>query len=128
MSRAERRRAELFDLFVPTVGKDAAAMLLDELPASGVELATRSQVAALEERLDARFAQVDARFMQVDARFDALEQRLDDRLAALRDEMLAAFRGELVAAVSGQTRQIIIATATAVFGIGGLAVTLAQVL
>ena len=54
--------------------------------------------------------------------------RLDDRMAALRDELLAAFRGELVTAVAGQTRHVITATATAVFGIGGLAVTLAQVL
>jgi chromosome segregation ATPase len=78
--------------------------------------------------IDHRFELVDARFDHVDERFDHLEQRLDDRIDGLRNELLAAFRGELVAAVSGQTRAVIVATATATFGIGGLAVTLAQLL
>ena len=121
MSVQERERAELFELLVPTVGKEAAVRVLDALPHAGEPLATASQVAALKARSDQRFAAVDQRFT-------ALEHRIDDRIGALRDELLAAFRGELVAAVSGQSRRVIVATATAVFGIGGLAVTLTQVL
>ena len=114
MSLDERERAELFEALVPTVGREAAVKLVDALPPAGEPVATASQVAALEARMDDRFT--------------ALEHRIDDRIDGLRNELLAAFRGELVAAVAGQTRHIIIATATAVFGIGGLAVTLAQVL
>lgn len=92
-------------------------MLLGELPQSGVDLATKDDLVALEQRLDARFDRVDDRF-----------ELMELRMVGLRDEVIAAFRGELVAAVSRQTPQVIVATATAVFGIGGLAVTLAQVL
>ncbi len=114
MSIDERQRAELFELLVPTVGREATVRLVEALPPAGEPLATAAQVDALERRMDVRFV--------------ALEQRIDDRIGALRDELLAAFRGELVAAVSGQTRAVIVATATSVFGLGGLAITLSKLL
>jgi hypothetical protein len=83
------------------------------------------------EAVDRRFEAVDRRFEAVDRRFELVDQRFDAvdlKLDVLRNELLAAFRGELVTAVSGQTRAVIVATATATFGIGGLAVTLAQLL
>jgi archaellum component FlaC len=83
------------------------------------------------EQIDHRFEQIDHRFEQIDHRFELVDQRFDEvdlKLDSLRYELLAAFRGELVTAVSGQTRAVIVATATATFGIGGLAVTLAQLL
>jgi chromosome segregation ATPase len=83
------------------------------------------------EQVDRRFDEIDHRFELVDHRFELVGQRFDEvdlKLDVLRNELLAAFRGELVAAVSGQTRAVIVATATATFGIGGLAVTLAQLL
>ena len=146
MASDVRRRVELVEDLAPTVGRETAVRLLDEIPMVPGEVATRTDLDALERRMDDRFAVVDHRFTAleqhindrfavVDHRFTALEQHIDDRFAALderfvslRHELLAAFRGELVTAVSGQTRQVIVATATAVFGIGGLAVTLAQVL
>jgi hypothetical protein len=99
----------------------------------------------LEQRIDRRFEAVDRRFEAVDRRFGEMERRFDEvdhrfelvdrrfdavdlKLDVLRNELLAAFRGELVTAVSGQTRAVIVATATATFGIGGLAITLAQLL
>lgn len=102
--------------------------LFEVLPPSGEAPATARQLAALEERVAARFDRVDDRFDRVDDRFAALEQRMDDRFEQTRHELLAAFRGELVTAVSGQTRAVIVATATAVFGLGGLAVTLSELL
>ena len=99
------------------------------------------RVDGLEQRLDAR---IDGLEQRLDGRIDGLEQRVDDRFEAqnreldarfaavdarldrLRDEVVATFRGELVAAVSGQTRAIIVAVATAMFGLGGLALSLAQ--
>ncbi|CAN5209243.1 hypothetical protein BH23ACT9_BH23ACT9_37130 [soil metagenome] len=132
MSTDDRQRVELFELLVPTVGREAAVKLLDALPPPGQPLATATQLAAVEQRMDDRFTAVDQRFTAVeqrmDDRFTAVEQRIDDRMNGLREELLAAFRGELVSAVSGQTRHVIVATATATFGIGGLAVTLAQLL
>lgn len=103
MSTDDRQRAGLFELLVPTVGREATVKLVEALPPAGEALATANQVAALE-------------------------QRMDDKLSGLREELLAAFRAELVTAVSGQTRQVIMATATAVFGLGGLSFTLAQLL
>lgn len=143
MSTDERQRAELFELLVPTVGRAATVKLVEALPPAGEALATAGQVAALEQRMDHRFTvleqRTDDRFRTIDDRFTAFEQRMDDRFAALehrmddqlsglREELLAAFRAELITAVSGQTRQVIMATATAVFGLGGLSFTLAQLL
>ena len=142
MAVDERRRSGLYTRLVDALGAENADTMFELLPADRDALATRAEIDARFSQVDARFAQVDTRFAQVDARFDAiderfdavdarfdhLEQRLDDRLDGLRHELLAAFRGELVAAVSGQTRAVIVATATATFGIGGLAVTLAQLL
>lgn len=125
MSADDRQRAELFELLVPTVGREATVKLLDALPPAGQPLATAAQMAALAQRMDDRFIALEQR---MDDRFTASDQRMDDRMTGLRDELLAAFRGELVSAVSGQTRHVIVATATATFGIGGLAVTLAQLL
>lgn len=78
--------------------------------------------------MDQRFTEIEHRFELVDQRFDFLEARIDDRIDGLRTELLAAFRGGLVTAVAGQTRALIVSAATATFGIGGLAVTLSQLL
>ncbi len=95
--------------------------MFELLPPAGRDLATHDDVERLAERMDQRFQTVDQHFVQ-------LERRLDDRIDGLRHEMLAAFRGELVSAVSGQTRAVIVATAAATLGIGGLAVTLTRLL
>ncbi|WP_157042075.1 hypothetical protein [Nitriliruptor alkaliphilus] len=142
MAVDERRRSGLYARLAETLGTEGADTMFELLPPDRDELATRTDLLVLRseidvfrtevdgrfDQVDGRFAQVDGRFDQVDGRFDQLEQRLDDRFDGVRHELLAAFRGELVAAVSGQTRAIIVATAAATFGIGGLAVTLAQLL
>jgi hypothetical protein len=152
MAIEERRRSELYEGLAAVLGPEVTATMFELLPSPERELATRADLQAFDGRftqidhrfaeidhrfaeidhrfaeIDHRFELVDARFDHVDERFDHLEQRLDDRIDGLRNELLAAFRGELVAAVSGQTRAVIVATATATFGIGGLAVTLAQLL
>jgi hypothetical protein len=121
MTVEERRRHQLYEGLAAVLGPEATATMMELLPPDGRQLATRSDI-------DRRFDTVDARFEAIDQRFDHLEQRIDDRIDALRGELLAAFRAELVSAVAGQTRAVIVATATATFGIGGLAVTLAQLL
>lgn len=47
---------------------------------------------------------------------------------SLRHELLAAFRSELTTAIAAQTRVMVMTTLGAVVGLGGLAVTLSQVL
>jgi hypothetical protein len=156
MTVEERRRIELFERLTATIGPEATATMFDLIPPPGDDHVTRRDLqgaeervgvrfAELEERLDRRFDEIDHRFEAIDRRFEALDRRFDAidhrfelvdhrfdevdlKLDSLRNELLAAFRGELVTAVSGQTRAVIVATATATFGIGGLAVTLAQLL
>jgi hypothetical protein len=84
--------------------------MFELLPPPSTDLATRGDIETINQR------------------FDDQREFLDARLAGVRDELLAAFRGELVVAVAGQTRAVIVAVAVATFGIGGLAVTIAQIL
>jgi hypothetical protein len=152
MAVEERRRIELFERLTATIGPEATATMFDLFPPPGDDHVTRRDLQGAEERvgvrfaevdrrfdgmeqrfeeIDRRFEQVDRRFDEIDHRFELVDQRFDEvdlKLDVLRNELLAAFRGELVTAVSGQTRAVIVATATATFGIGGLAVTLAQLL
>jgi hypothetical protein len=152
MAVEERRRIELFERLTATIGPEATATMFDLFPPPGDDHVTRRDLQGAEERvgvrfaevdrrfdgmeqrfeeLDRRFEQVDRRFDEIDHRFALVDQRFDEvdlKLDVLRNELLAAFRGELVTAVSGQTRAVIVATATATFGIGGLAITLAQLL
>ena len=121
MAIEERRRSALFAAIARLLGQEHAETMFELFPPPSTELATRADT----ERLTAVTGQ----------RFDAIEQRLDDerrfleaRLDGVRDELLAAFRAELVTAVASQTRAVIVAVAVAVFGLGGLAVTVAQLL
>ena len=121
-------------------GEDVAAILMELLVPAGDHPATRRDLDAHIVRMDDRFEAFGTR---MDERMTAFETRMDDRMTAfehrvdakidakidaLRDDLTAVFRAELVTAVSGQTRPVIVSLATAVFGIGGLAVTLAQLL
>ena len=141
---------EVVEVVAPRGRAVARVLPVGLLPPPTTELATRDELSALEtrlsgridrveqrfdaleQRLDDRFTVIDQRFdaqrREWDERFEAQGRELDARFDGLRDELLAAFRGELVAAVSGQTRAVIVATATAVFGLGGLALSLAQLL
>ncbi|MCC5949031.1 MAG: hypothetical protein JJT89_11300 [Nitriliruptoraceae bacterium] len=95
----------------------------------------------IDQRLDGidqRLDGMDQRFDGIDGRLDGIDQRLagmdvrfaqiDTQFDLLRHELLGAFRGELNAAVTAQTRGWLVATMTGIVGMGGLAVTLAQVL
>jgi hypothetical protein len=156
MAVNERRRSELFRALAATFGEEQAVTMFELLPPPDTELATRADTDRIEQRLDGvdqRFVSVDQRFDAVNERFDAVNERfdavnqritdlghhmderfegqrreVDAKLDSVRDDLLAAFRGELVTAVTGQTRAVIVSITTAVFGLGGLAVALAQLL
>ncbi|MBW3589257.1 MAG: hypothetical protein KY429_07550 [Actinobacteria bacterium] len=70
------------------------------------DVATKSDLHRLAERVDARFELLDARFDAVDARFETTKQ-----------ELIAIFRGELIS----QTRTIIFALVGTVISLGALA-------
>lgn len=65
--------------------------------------ATKRDIGALEQRMEARFALVDERFERIEQRFELTEQRL---LAAFRQERLAQSNQ-----MSGQTKTFIMANA-----------------
>ncbi len=76
-------------------------ILLQDVGAIRREMATRSDVAAIEIRLDqvdGRFDRVDERFGRMDERFDRVDARLDTELAAIRHDM-ARQHNEVLAAI-----------------------------
>ncbi len=124
MAVDERERRGLHTALVGALGEEAADTLMAQLPAvPRDDLATKADLEALEQRMDARFEALEQR---MDARFEALEQRMDARFEAMEYRLLAAFRGELNAAVTSQTRTMIFTTTGAVVSLGGLALALAR--
>jgi len=131
MAVDERERIVLREDLERALGRDSAVTLMTMLPPDGwADVARQRDLDGL-----ARQSSLDLLEQRVDARFDAFEQRMDDRFAmvdqqfdTLRNELLAAFRGELVSAVALQTRTIVFSVVGAFTALGGLAMTLAQVL
>src|SRR5438093_9828815 len=96
----ERARRELYQAVEGALGREPADTLMSLLPPVGwADVATKHDLAALEERLDLRFEALDLRF-------EALEHKL-----------VAAFRGEMVA----QTRTLMLGLIGAVVSLAGLA-------
>ena len=96
----ERSRHELYRRLEDVLGPEAATTLIEHLPPVGwADVATKHDLASLEERVDLRFdrvddrfdrvddrfARVDDRFAQVDGRFDRLDERLDERFGRIDD-------------------------------------------
>ncbi len=82
MAPTEAERFELREGLRDVLGEGPVTTLMDSLPPMDWhELATKTDLAALEERLDTRFEGVEAGFKGVDARFEAVEARIDKGLA-----------------------------------------------
>lgn len=85
----ERSRHELYRRLDEVLGEEAANTLIEHLPPVGwADVATKQDLAALEERLDLRFARVDDRFARVEDRFSRVDDqfdRIDERLGAMGD-------------------------------------------
>ena len=74
------------------------------------DVATRNDLAALEQRMELRFDRIDDRFGRIDDRFG----RVDDRIATAASDLRATFEHELRAQ-----------TTTMVFGLVGVVLTMA---
>lgn len=121
MAPDERSRMEVTQALTDQLGSAAAAALLECVPPFGWhEIATKSDLhalearldermqlrfEALEARLDAKFQTVDARFRAVDAKFDAVDARFGELGATLdsrlRAEMTRSIRWTVGAVFGG---------------------------
>ena len=100
MATDERARVALYERLDETMGRGAADTLMGYLPPVGwADVATKQDLAILEERLGRRIdgleSRLDTRFAQVDARFFELEARFE---RAIRLQTTTLFTG-LVASV-----------------------------
>ena len=111
--------------------------MIEHLPPAGwAEVATKHDLANLEERLElrsaGRFAAIDGRFDRVDERFNTIDERFkaldwrfqafDDRLQAGMSGLRAAFEHEL----RGQTTTMFFALVSVVLTMAALAFALAR--
>ena len=78
-------------------------------------MATKDDLARLEERFTARFERIDERF-------DALTERFDLKLGSATNELRADFRADITA----QTRAVILALLGTFFSSGGLVLAAAR--
>ena len=86
----DRSRHDLYRRLEEVLGLEAATTLIEHLPPAGwAEVATKHDLANLEQRIELRFARVDDRFARVDERFDAI----DERFNALEEHFDERFKG-----------------------------------
>ena len=95
MAPSKAQRLQLYEELVKKFGDEPAMTLMESLPpVDWHELATKDDLAALEERVNAKFEVVDARFdalrVELGARIDTgltgLGAKIDTGLADLRGE------------------------------------------
>ena len=78
MAPDERSRVEASQALTEQLGSAAAAALMECIPPFGWhEIATKSDLVALERRFDRRFEALDRRFEALERRLDGLERRID---------------------------------------------------
>ncbi len=147
----ERSRHELYRRLEEVLGPEAATTLIEHLPPVGwADVATKHDLAVLEERIELRFARVDdrfdraadrfdriddrfdrieerftgveGRFTGVEGRFTGLEERLDLRIRASTSELRATFEHEL----RGQITTLVFGLVSIVLTMAGLAFALVR--
>jgi len=137
----ERSRHQLYRRLEEVLGPEEATTLIEHLPPVGwADVATKHDLAALEERMDLRFARldehlngrfdvIDERFKRIDERFDHFDERFNlfderwnDRLMASTSDLRATFEHEL----RSQTMTIVFGMVGVVLTMAGLAFALVR--
>jgi hypothetical protein len=133
MALDERARHERFVRLEEALGPESAETLMELLPPVGwADVATKHDLAGLEERMNLQFDAVDRRFEAVERRFEAVERRfdgLDQRFELSEHKLMAAFRAELLTqtnVIGGQMRTLVIANVSSVLSIAALAFGMAK--
>ena len=115
MTPSETRRLALFEKLVEVLEEEPAVTLMEHLPPGGWDqVATKTDLAATEERMNTRFAEsegrIDTRFAEfegrIDTRFAEFEGRIDTRFAEFEGRMdtgLAETRNGMLKAINRQT-------------------------
>ena len=115
----ERSRHQLYRRLEEVLGPEAATTLIEHLPPVGwADVATRHDVAGLEQRIELRFARVEERFEE---RFNAM----DDRITAAASDLRATFEHELRSQSNSFGHELRSQTTTMVLGLVGVVLTMA---
>ena len=129
----ERSRHELYRRLEEVLGPDAATTLIEHLPPVGwAEVATKNDLAGLDQRMDLRFARLEerleGRFDSIDERFNAVNERftaMDDRITAATSDLRATFEHEMRLQSESFGQQLRSQTTTMVFGLVSVVLTMA---
>lgn len=115
----ERSRHELYRRLEEVLGPDAATTLIEHLPAVGwADVATRHDLAGLEQRIDLRFERVEER----------IKGAMSELRATFEHEMRtqsSGFEHELRAQSSAFGHELRAQTTTMVFALVGVVLTMA---
>ncbi len=129
----ERSRHELYRRLEEVLGSEAATTLIEHLPPVGwADVATKHDLAGLEERLnlrfdriDDRFDRIDLRFARVDDRFTALEERFTTHISAAVSDLRATFEHEMREQTIRFGQEVRSQTNTTVFALVSVVLTMA---
>jgi hypothetical protein len=122
MAIDERSRNALYRRLEEVLGSEAATTLIEYLPPVGwADVATRHDLAGLEQRIDLRFERVEEHFNRVDEQFN----RVDESIRAATSDLRATFEHELRSQSSTFERELRSQTTTMVFGLVGVVLTMA---
>lgn len=100
MAVSEASRHQLYQQIEHLMGHDNAATLMELLPPVGwADVATKHDLAALEERVSLRFDATDTKFAAIDHKFEAMEHKFE---AALHREVSALKSTMLLTMLLGQ--------------------------
>ena len=103
MSIDDRSRQELFQRLDEALGPKAAEVLMAHLPPVGwADVATKHDLAALEERMNMRFDWAEER---TNMRFDTLQGFFEERIEKVEERVI----GRIHAEVAAQSRTMIFA-------------------
>ena len=124
MTPSEAQRLALREQLIEKLEEGPATTLMESLPPMDWnELATKADLAALEERVNVRFEVVDARFAKIDGQFAKIDGQfakidgqftnVDGEFTKLRGE-IAELRGEMKLSIARMTYVILVGMAALV--------------